>query len=223
MSKKEGIMRFKTSIILFAFLCGTIFFMDFGCQAEEPVLRAEEWNQPVETIMELVDITQLSAAQQAEFKKLNKIQELSDKIIGTRDLLTEFFRDDLFIAIGEHMQRRGTRILFVNDVYKNITGAKAIELYFECAKEKKQAQLGPEKGLKLEFSIQSISVTPFGSLRTVWDGKKYVDDVDMRIHITFKFHIIEDNKSSTFKNDRGEGEWDCFHRQGCPLICGPPR
>lgn len=201
-------MRFKTFVISFAFLCGMVLLMFCGNQAEESDMNSDEWNQSAEEIQKLIDMTQLPEMYQAEFKAKEKIPEIADKIIAVRDELIGFFDTDLFSDLGDYMQRRFVRILYVNDVYRHIRGTKEFETYFKSMKEKKQAQTGQKSGVKLEFSIQSITVIPLDPWITVWDGKEEIDKIDMRIHVTFKYQI----------NDRGEGDFEFFHRQGCPII-----
>jgi hypothetical protein len=211
--KKEGIMRFKISIILFAFLCGTVLFMFCGRDAEEPNYRPENWNQSVDDIVKIIELQ--PGADLSEEKK----SELAGLIIAARDEFIATFENDDFTSMGGRMGNRGTRILVVNNEPRFIFGARELAVYFQTVKLGKEDEW--QRDATIEFKFKSVTVSPITPARNVWSNsdQKSLDSIDMYIRITFGYHIVPVNSKEKIENEAGGGDMGCYHRQGCQLIC----
>lgn len=213
-------MRLKISIILFAFLCGTVLFMFCGRDAEGPNLRPEEWDPTPEEIMARIDITRLSEEQQAEFKRLNKTQELAERIFAALELFRNSFSIGNFRTMGTDLDNRSARILKVNNEKRLISGARELEDYYMDAERRKREE-NEGRPVMIQYDIDSVTVAPLLPPRTIWDKSKngIQDQIDMYIHIEFRYRIVPQNQKEEIKNEAGGGDMGCWHRQGCQLIC----
>jgi hypothetical protein len=199
--QKEGVMRFKSELILSFFVLGI--FSLLLCKPEQALAQQseEEIMQKTEFSCEL--IKKIKPEKIVEHKR-----NLAVVLVKVRDKLIEHFNkgtEESFREMGVLLASKGAVLEDIGEKYKWVYGEEPIAGLFKSLSTKSEAEL--------DIEIRHIFIDKIFEKGKVGITKE--EEVNMVARIIFIYHLNH-REGNIMKNSSGTGDFGCLHRHDCP-------